>query len=499
MRQFANRTGPAAPTNDAVRAARAPVPAPAAFVPAGGDLDISGVPLRLQTKLVVGDSQDPLEREADRVADAALGLPDGAPPIAASSSGSTTASETLAPNIVHKALASPGRPLDTAKRAFFEPRFERDFSEVRVHSGATAAASAAAIGARAYAVGSDIVFGAAQEERNLLAHELAHVAQQNAGPTRVLRRQMHETLDGDDDPIRKALLGKQKEKKDVPKDLSALKRDFVGLQLPPEHEVTAVPHATEEKQTAFEMPKLGNYELGADKLPKIPQDFEELEESREQSESKIEQKISILGSYDSATGEIGFGAQIKTPLSPILKWIAAKLRAFLEHLRRLRHPRGEGTSPRSAAARGNADAATKLPGPQEPHAAPGNDPIGNALQMPKDIKKAVLDMKPQEVTGMPRAADEKKPKGAFQKISSWYSNLLFGVDELPKAPTNQEDFEKTLAPSEKDLVTKPKYNILLGLFGAGVGVKAPLTPILKWAGRKLRALRQMLKRRKAPP
>jgi hypothetical protein len=65
-----------------------------------------------------------------------------------------------------------------------EPRFGLDFSQVRVHTGELAAASAQAVNARAYAVGQDIVFGAGQlstgklASHHLLAHELTHVAQQ---------------------------------------------------------------------------------------------------------------------------------------------------------------------------------------------------------------------------------------------------------------------------------------------------------------------------------
>ncbi|HEY0381139.1 MAG TPA: DUF4157 domain-containing protein [Candidatus Elarobacter sp.] len=90
-----------------------------------------------------------------------------------------------APPIVDAALRSPGRPLSADTRAFFEPRFGRDFSAVRLHSDQTAAESAHAVNARAYTVGSQIVLGAAQHERTdgdrLIAHELAHVVQQSAG------------------------------------------------------------------------------------------------------------------------------------------------------------------------------------------------------------------------------------------------------------------------------------------------------------------------------
>ena len=84
-----------------------------------------------------------------------------------------------APAIVHDVLRSPGRALDAGARAFFEPRFGRDFSGVRLHGDSQAIASARAVGAKAYTVGPDMVFGAAQSAADLplLAHELAHVVQ----------------------------------------------------------------------------------------------------------------------------------------------------------------------------------------------------------------------------------------------------------------------------------------------------------------------------------
>jgi hypothetical protein len=91
------------------------------------------------------------------------------------------------PLIVHEVLRSPGRPLDPAARAFFEPRFGHDFSRVRVHTDARAAESARAVQALAWTGGRDIAFaeGRYQPEsgsgRRLLAHELAHVVQQGSG------------------------------------------------------------------------------------------------------------------------------------------------------------------------------------------------------------------------------------------------------------------------------------------------------------------------------
>ena len=91
------------------------------------------------------------------------------------------------PPIVHDVLRASGQPLDTATRAFMEPRFGQDFSRVRVHTDARAAESARAVNALAYTVGRDVVFGAGQyapgtpEGHRLIAHELAHVMQQLRG------------------------------------------------------------------------------------------------------------------------------------------------------------------------------------------------------------------------------------------------------------------------------------------------------------------------------
>ena len=82
-------------------------------------------------------------------------------------------------------LKGSGQPLSQKTRSYFEPRFGHDFSDVRVHSDAHAAQSAAAINARAYTLGRNIVFGAGQYQpdvkqgQRLLAHELTHVIQQS--------------------------------------------------------------------------------------------------------------------------------------------------------------------------------------------------------------------------------------------------------------------------------------------------------------------------------
>lgn len=95
----------------------------------------------------------------------------------------------VVPAYVEQTLRSGGHPLDPESRSFFEPRFGRDFSHVRVHADDIAARSAQSMNALAYTVGNNVVFGAGQYTpttaagRKLLSHELAHVVQQG-GATR---------------------------------------------------------------------------------------------------------------------------------------------------------------------------------------------------------------------------------------------------------------------------------------------------------------------------
>lgn len=177
--------------------------------------DFAKVAVRSGADLVLGPADDPLEKEADRVmniSERSRDVEGLSPPIAESRPNTlqrkcseceeevvqrkiNTAAPAFAPapRIVHDVLSSPGRPLDRSARKFMEGRFQRDFSRVEVHTDSRAAASAKASQARAYTVGEHIVFGDGEympetsEGRRLLAHELAHVAQQQGAP-RVVRR-----------------------------------------------------------------------------------------------------------------------------------------------------------------------------------------------------------------------------------------------------------------------------------------------------------------------
>lgn len=144
---------------------------------------------QVQAKLTIGASNDPLEREADRVADAVLAArvnpaARDAPPRVQRFTGCAAAQVDAPPASVDRVLARSGSPLDAGLRQDMEQRFSHDFSRVRVHSGPAAEQSAREVNADAYTVGPNIVFGAGRfapatrEGRRLIAHELTHVVQQ---------------------------------------------------------------------------------------------------------------------------------------------------------------------------------------------------------------------------------------------------------------------------------------------------------------------------------
>jgi len=163
---------------------------------------LSGV---IQPKLAISQADDPLEQEADGVADYVMRMPDpqasltAAPPqinrecaackeeekkTLQTKSAGTARPDSEAPPIVYDVLRLSGEQFDANTRQFFEPRFGYDFSQVRVHTGAKAAESARGINALAYTFGQHVVFGDRQyapqttKGKRLLAHELTHVLQQ---------------------------------------------------------------------------------------------------------------------------------------------------------------------------------------------------------------------------------------------------------------------------------------------------------------------------------
>lgn len=80
---------------------------------------------------------------------------------------------------------SGGQYLPDTVRSYYEPRMGFDFSNVKIHTGENAAASAQSLHAQAYTVGRNIVFNKdryapdTHTGKKLLAHELTHVMQQH--------------------------------------------------------------------------------------------------------------------------------------------------------------------------------------------------------------------------------------------------------------------------------------------------------------------------------
>jgi len=186
-----------------------------------GRLLARSAPSPAQPALTIGPPGDAYEREADRVADQVMrgqevpvAAPEAAPPAlrrcAACAAGGAPCAEcaaredeeehavrrkeagagapSAAPGVAAsvRAATAGGAPLAPSLRGFFEPRLGRGLGHVRVHTGAAADDAARAVHARAFTLGGDVVFAAGEYRpespagRRLLAHELAHVAQQTA-------------------------------------------------------------------------------------------------------------------------------------------------------------------------------------------------------------------------------------------------------------------------------------------------------------------------------
>ncbi|WP_446745591.1 eCIS core domain-containing protein [Silvibacterium acidisoli] len=182
-------TGPAAK--------RKPVPAHANTVETHAGLR---APSPASTRFPDGRRTIPVSHQSDAAEQEAmhsglrLSRPESAVAARPHSSHARVDAEQISP-----ALASPSHPLNRETREGLESIFRYDFSAVRVHSGDVAAESASALKARAYTYGKHIVFGPGAYQpdtvsgRRLLAHELTHVMQQDAGVPMLQRAPYNET------------------------------------------------------------------------------------------------------------------------------------------------------------------------------------------------------------------------------------------------------------------------------------------------------------------
>ncbi len=156
-----------------------------------------------ESTLTVGEQDSAFEREARKVAAQVTGglgagvdgVSGGSPRVQRSTSDNTGGDTggRAAPQSVHEVISSPGKSPDSDVVRRMGEKMNEDFSSVSVHTGPRAAKSARDVDARAYTVGEDIVFDSGEYApdapggRQVLAHELTHVAQQSRGEPTVQR------------------------------------------------------------------------------------------------------------------------------------------------------------------------------------------------------------------------------------------------------------------------------------------------------------------------
>ncbi len=178
----------------------------------------TGRPAFFQAKLAINQENDVYEQEADSMADNVVRTVDNSinqksffKPSAIQrkcNAGNEGAGSNAVDSYVGS-LNSSGQAMPEGSRKFFEPKFGRDFSDVKLHTGSTAAKSAQAINALAYTSGNNIVFNTGQyspdseKGKKLLAHELTHVVQQSSSTTTpgVQRMLACPTHLNDNDPV----------------------------------------------------------------------------------------------------------------------------------------------------------------------------------------------------------------------------------------------------------------------------------------------------------
>ncbi len=159
----------------------------------------------IQPKLMVNEPDDQYEQEADQVADEVMRMtastpvppPDDEDNPSNNQSSQVPRLQTSRPQTSPDDVVdvppdlegqidnlSDGSPLSDQDRDFFEARIGSDFSDVRLHTNGKAIQTSQDLNARAYTIGSDIVFNegeyqpGSEDGRHLLAHELTHVVQQ---------------------------------------------------------------------------------------------------------------------------------------------------------------------------------------------------------------------------------------------------------------------------------------------------------------------------------
>lgn len=168
----------------------------------------------IQTKLTIGQPDDPYEQEADQVADQVMRMPEPTAPHQQASAitaptplqlKSNSDSKPHSPSSLEARLNArkgQGRSLPEPTQSFMESRFGQDFSQVRVHADSEAAQLNQSLNAQAFTYGRDVLFGAgkyrpdSETGQQLIAHELTHVLQQTGQRPSVQRAVLGQLPEG---------------------------------------------------------------------------------------------------------------------------------------------------------------------------------------------------------------------------------------------------------------------------------------------------------------
>ncbi|MCW3090730.1 MAG: hypothetical protein JWP81_1799 [Ferruginibacter sp.] len=183
--------------------------------------------LPIQRKLSIGAVDDPLEYEADAMADRVMRMPDAnsfyhggepviqrkcahceeeegvqrklstsviTPFIQAKRENGGVASDRVTQQV--NATKGKGSGMEGYIQSFMQSRFNTDFSGVKIHTGDYAVQMSKELNAEAFTVGSDIYFNngkynpGSDPGKHLLAHELTHTVQQNNSASNTIHRQV---------------------------------------------------------------------------------------------------------------------------------------------------------------------------------------------------------------------------------------------------------------------------------------------------------------------
>jgi hypothetical protein len=187
--------------------------------------DKTGAEIFFQAKLTVGSPNDPLEDEADAMADQVMRMPKSPfiqrkcshceeeekaqrkPLVAGITTGIQAKAEnnSTVSNQVSDAIESSrgaGSKMDTETNSFMSSRFGSDFSDVNIHTDNKSVQLSNNLSAKAFTVGNDIYFNQGEYQpqsdkgKHLLAHELTHTLQQGKDSSIKSKRLVQRTTVG---------------------------------------------------------------------------------------------------------------------------------------------------------------------------------------------------------------------------------------------------------------------------------------------------------------